>query len=69
MAVCISCPGNTVRKTEGASECEPCDVGKVANLDRTNCGEFGVNLTNHDNKATCIRLLCSIKHFLDLIDQ
>ena len=40
MAVCKTCPVNTVSKTEGLGECEPCEVGNVANLDRTNCGEF-----------------------------
>ncbi|XP_063690487.1 uncharacterized protein LOC134823067 [Bolinopsis microptera] len=37
VTICKTCPVNTVSKTEGASECEPCEVGTVANADRTNC--------------------------------
>ena len=40
MAVCKTCPVNKVSKTEGLGKCEPCEVGTLANLDRTICGEF-----------------------------
>ena len=47
MKICRTCPVNSVSKTEGLGECEPCEVGKVANSDKTSCGEFGVNLIKH----------------------
>ena len=40
MKICKTCPVNTVSKKEGLGKCKPCEVGEVANLDRTNCGEF-----------------------------